>query len=57
MSLVDKMKTSEFEPVFDYKRLNDGDTGQNWWCLLLDRSQKKHIGLDALLAAQKVNER
>lgn len=61
MSLVDQNENLvHFEPIFDYKRLNDGDTGPNtgsMGAILLDyESQKKYLGLEALLAAQKVNE-
>ena len=61
MSLVDQNENLvHFEPIFDYKRLNDGDTGPNTGSmgavLLNYESQKKYLGIEVLLAAQKVNE-
>lgn len=61
MSFVDQNENLvHLEPIFDYKRLNDGNTGPNtgsMGAVLLDyESQKKCLGLDVLLSAQKVNE-
>lgn len=61
MSLVDQNENLvHFEPIFDYKRLNDGDTGPNTGSmgavLLNYELQKKYLGIEVLLAAQKVNE-
>ena len=61
MSLVDQNENFvHFDPVFDYKRLENGDKGANtgsMGAVLLDyESQKKVIGFEAIQEAKKVNE-